>query len=610
MRIAYNPKSEAPLTAAPTGKYLNAITFDLAGHNIFTRGEMFKGTDTTYEVFRKATQSAVGYNGLVPAPSYNSGSIVRFLREDGNWVEPINTYRPVSINDTTILDSTNTKALNLKSNGAIVLNPLMDSNSKYTGEVVIFANEVTQSQSGFMSAADKIKLDNMTFTPGDGFSGTLADAFTTIKVGGQSITAVAGKQTVTFTPGTGIQLQLDTTNYNMIISGNIMTGATSENSGTLGFVPAPEVGKQIAYLRGDGIWKVLTTDQILRLEGYSKHTELENLEVEDTLNIALGKLEYKADLGVTAYDIISAAHDGDGTIENLNEILKVLEGISDTDTIKEIIGKYLPLTGGTLVGPLAIDVSNTEALQFNRDSNKLSLGISGIGEGWLKSTFVSGNSVALILNEDRGLVYKDTYNNYFDILHSGNYNMYLPKYDGVNMTKDTTLYKTSGVINNQPIDFVTSSDSVGFTIYAPNELGQENYILQSTGTGLTWVDPLTLGGGGSPAVEFIKQLTVTSTWSDVEISGNTLETGTYIIQVTVNVNNMSECIWSGVMSWYSGTCADNETDEILLHRSGKAYSDTIYLRTVMQTDGPLKLQIAADDNISAQNYTFKFKRMI
>jgi hypothetical protein len=48
MKIAFNPTTAAPLTQAPSGDYLKAITFDLAGHNIFTRGEMFKGTDTTY----------------------------------------------------------------------------------------------------------------------------------------------------------------------------------------------------------------------------------------------------------------------------------------------------------------------------------------------------------------------------------------------------------------------------------------------------------------------------------------------------------------------------------------------------------------------------------
>lgn len=35
-----------------------------------------------------------------------------------------------------------------------------------------------------------------------------------------------------------------------------MTGATTDKAGTTGLVPAPEAGKQDAYLKGDGTWAV------------------------------------------------------------------------------------------------------------------------------------------------------------------------------------------------------------------------------------------------------------------------------------------------------------------------------------------------------------------
>lgn len=82
MKIAYNPITAEALTTAPAN---NDITFDLRGLNIFVRGVKFKGTDTTYSVFKKHTSSSGGgYNGLVPVPSYTSTN-VRFLREDGTW---------------------------------------------------------------------------------------------------------------------------------------------------------------------------------------------------------------------------------------------------------------------------------------------------------------------------------------------------------------------------------------------------------------------------------------------------------------------------------------------------------------------------------------------
>jgi hypothetical protein len=85
MKIAYNPTTAAVLKTAPNN---NDITFDLKGLNIFTRGIKFKGTDTTYSVFKKHTSSGSGgYNGLVPVPSYTATN-VRFLREDGTWSIP------------------------------------------------------------------------------------------------------------------------------------------------------------------------------------------------------------------------------------------------------------------------------------------------------------------------------------------------------------------------------------------------------------------------------------------------------------------------------------------------------------------------------------------
>ena len=111
-------------------------------------------------------------------------------------------------------------------------------------------------------------------------------------------------------------------------------------SGNGGFTVTPSGGTaqfvSIGYIDGQYINK---------LTGYTKATTIAALVETDTLNTALGKLELKADV---AYNLVKGAYDGDGTIENLAEILKVLEGIKDTETIQAIIGKYLPLTGGTL----------------------------------------------------------------------------------------------------------------------------------------------------------------------------------------------------------------------------------------------------------------------
>lgn len=140
-----------------------------------------------------------------------------------------------------------------------------------------------------------------------------------------------------------------------------------------------------------------------------------------------------------------------------------------------------------------------------------------------------------------------------------------------------------------------------------------------------------LGGGGHKAVSdfmlkteelsnnlttITKSLNVTQAWMDTGITSTNLPAnGTYIVQVQVSANDGTGSMWhcynSGVMSWYRDGTNDTDTDEIILHRSGHAYGKTIYLRTVMQSSGVLKLQIGASAGIgAAYTYTFKFKRII
>lgn len=128
------------------------------------------------------------------------------------------------------------------------------------------------------------------------------------------------------------------------IKGAGLTTVISDDSGTI-TVNVPTSHNQ-------------ASSDINSLTGYSKATAVAAITTSDSLNTALGKLELKAD---TAYTLVAGAYDGDGTIENLAEILKVLEGIKDTETIQAIIGKYLPLTGGTLTGTLKLDMGNSAA---------------------------------------------------------------------------------------------------------------------------------------------------------------------------------------------------------------------------------------------------------
>ena len=112
-----------------------------------------------------------------------------------------------------------------------------------------------------------------------------------------------------------------------------------------------------------------------------------------------------------------------------------------------------------------------------------------------------------------------------------------------------------------------------------------------------------------------KNLTITQKWMDTGIQGNSLQDGTYIVQVTINSsdNGMWNIFSSGVMSWYSGNTNDSEEDEIILHRVGRAYGNVIYLRTIQLSGGTsgMKLQISSSKDFTKEaKVTFKFKKII
>lgn len=112
-----------------------------------------------------------------------------------------------------------------------------------------------------------------------------------------------------------------------------------------------------------------------------------------------------------------------------------------------------------------------------------------------------------------------------------------------------------------------------------------------------------------------KNLTITQKWMDTGIQGNSLQDGTYIVQVTINSsdNGMYNIFSSGVMSWYSGNTNNTEEDEIILHRVGHAYGSVIYLRTIQLSGGTsgMKLQISSSKDFTKEaKVTFKFKKII
>ena len=481
MKIAYNPKTAAALTTAPAN---NDITFDLRGLNIFVRGEKFKGTDTTYSVFKKHTSAGSGgYNGLVPVPSYTATNI-RFLREDGTWSIPAAAAAAFIYTQLTNQD----------------LDDYLDEGKWYYAGG---GNSVTNKPSG---------VDAFELYVGRNASGYRYQKLITSdgKIWFRYYNSTAWQNWIRWytdmnTDQKVLQSATTTANFRPVILGYTNTNTPSDLSAnvtqqvytTTTIYAQPSTGSLWANKLYSGGKPVLT-----------EHQSLANYVTLNTAQTITGTKTFGSNIQFNGPQSI---HWNTGTYQ---------QRISITDD----------------------STANTSVFNFQQSTNT--------GTSW--------NNILQIY--DNGILHANGY------YKNGSSDSYVLLGGGGHKLVSDFMLKTDELSNN-----------------------------------LTTIT---------------KSLNVTQAWMDTGITSTNLPAnGTYIVQVQVNANDstgtMYNCYSSGVMSWYKDDTNDTETDEIILHRSGHAYRKTIYLRTVMQSSGVLKLQIGASSGIGkAYTYTFKFKRII
>lgn len=481
MKIAYNPKTAAALTTAPAN---NDITFDLRGLNIFVRGEKFKGTDTTYSVFKKHTSAGSGgYNGLVPVPSYTATNI-RFLREDGTWSIPAAAAAAFIYTQLTNQDLDDYldegKWYYAGGGNSVVNKPSgVDAFELYVGR-----NAIGYRYQKLITSSGIIWFRYYDSTAWKTWIRWYTDQNTDQKVL-QSATTTAN-----FRP---VILGYTNTNTPSDLSANV----TQQVYTTTTIYAQPSTGSLWANKLYSGGKPVLT-----------EHQSLANYVTLNTAQTITGTKTFGSNI---QFNGIQSIHWNNGTYQ---------QRISITDD----------------------STSNTSVFNFQQSTNT--------GTSW--------NNILQIY--DNGILHANGY------YKNGSSDLYVLLGGGGHKLVSDFMLKTDELSNN-----------------------------------LTTIT---------------KSLNVTQAWMDTGITSTNLPAnGTYIVQVQVNANDgtgtMYNCYSSGVMSWYKDGTNDTETDEIILHRSGHSYGKTIYLRTVMQSSGVLKLQIGASSGIGkAYTYTFKFKRII
>lgn len=479
MKIAYNPTTAAALTTAPNN---NDITFDLKGLNIFTRGIKFKGTDTTYSVFKKHTSSGSGgYNGLVPVPSYTATN-VRFLREDGTWSIPAAAafiYTQLTNQD---LDDYLDEGRWYYAGGGNTTTNKPSGVDAY--ELYVGRNARGYRYQKLITSSGLIWFRYHDSSAWKTWVRWYTDMNTDQKV---------------------LQSATTTSNYRPLALGYTNTSTTADLSAnvtqqvytTTTIYAQPSTGSLWANKLYSGGKPVLT-----------EHQSLANYVTLNTAQTITGTKTFGSNIQFNGPQSI---HWNAGTYQ---------QRISITDD----------------------STANTSVFNFQQSTNT--------GTSW--------NNILQIY--DNGILHANGY------YKNGSSDSYVLLGGGGHKLVSDFMLKTDELSNN-----------------------------------LTTIT---------------KSLNVTQAWMDTGITSTNLPAnGTYIVQVQVNANDstgtMYNCYSSGVMSWYKDGTNDTETDEIILHRSGHAYGKTIYLRTVMQSSGVLKLQIGASSGIGkAYTYTFKFKRII
>lgn len=307
------------------------------------------------------------------------------------------------------------------------------------------------------------------------------------------------------------------------------------------------------------------------------------------------------------------------------------------------LGNYLPLSGGTMSGQ--ITKSNGGSWIGDRDRAAIKSGYAGDSAYGAVAAMATKNGYWTIgnLGGNESLIFNYSTDANYNAGKNETSQVYLPAQAGTIITSATigsqsvNYANSSGSATNattatklssnagssvQPVYFSGGKPvAIGYTISssvpANAKFTDTTYgVASSSSNGLMSSTDKTKLDDFSRVISIQKQIKLTTDWLDTGIAGNSLDTGTYVVQVSGFNSSYTQLyseIYSGVMSWYSGTTNSGNSSEIFLHNAGLAdNNNAIYLRTLRVAGSKtLKLQIACKVAATGTDIlTFKFRRLI
>lgn len=307
------------------------------------------------------------------------------------------------------------------------------------------------------------------------------------------------------------------------------------------------------------------------------------------------------------------------------------------------LGNYLSLSGGTMSGQ--ITKSNGGSWIGDRDRAAIKSGYAGDSAYGAVAAMATKNGYWTIgnLGGNESLIFNYSTDANYNAGKNETSQVYLPAQAGIIITSATigsqsvNYANSSGSATNattatklsfnagssvQPVYFSGGKPvAIGYTISssvpANAKFTDTTYgVASSSSNGLMSSTDKTKLDDFSRVISIQKQIKLTTDWLDTGIAGNSLDTGTYVVQVSGFNSSYTQLyseIYSGVMSWYSGTTNSGNSSEIILHNAGLAdNNNAIYLRTLRVAGSKtLKLQIACKVAATGTDIlTFKFRRLI